>query len=56
MLKFQARLAGADVKDQPSRRKMSDSEDAYGKMLEFRQKLKRESVEFADISACTKPL
>lgn len=41
---FQARLAGADVKERP--RKSRKSEDPYGDLLEKRAELKRMDEEF----------
>lgn len=60
MVKFQARLAGAKIDDDRRSRKIRRSskkdEDEYGKILEFRKRMKEAENEFADFSDCMKPL
>lgn len=54
---MQARIAGADVKSSShSRSKKTQEDDAYGKTLEFRKRMKDAAEEFADFSDCTHPL
>ncbi|MGB5101054.1 MAG: hypothetical protein WBN94_10720 [Methanothrix sp.] len=49
-IKFQARLAGAEIKDSPRR---SSKEDRYGELLERRRQMKEMDAEFAGtIEAC----
>jgi hypothetical protein len=55
-LKFQARLAGAEVKDKPSKCKKKEDEDEYGKMLEMRNKMKDAAYTDSVINDCSTPL
>jgi hypothetical protein len=55
-IKFKARLAGAKIDDKP--RRSSKNSDQYGKILEFRERMKSLAKEFdqESLKDCMKPL